>query len=168
MKSSPPPSESKKTGLAPKTSRHGLTVDAATSARMAGVRQSNTSAEQIVRHLVHALGHSYRTKNRDLPGSPDIANRSRGWAVFVHGCFWHRHENCSRTTTPKRNREFWETKFEQNCQRDARALAALRRMGFRTVVIWECEAETRQDQVERRLARRLGTPPRQSTRKRDA
>lgn len=123
---------------------------------MAGIRQKDTSAEQLVRSLLRRLGHSFRKANRDLPGSPDAANRSRGWAVFVHGCFWHRHARCSRTTTPKRNREFWEAKFEENRRRDARALAALRRLGYRVVVVWECEAEKRPEVVARRLGKRIG------------
>ncbi len=146
--------------------RDELVLDAATSLRMAGVRQHDTSAEQLVRQILRRLGHSYRSKNRDLPGSPDVANRTRRWAVFVHGCFWHRHAGCIRATTPKRNRPFWKEKFEQNRRRDARVLAALRRMGFTAVVVWECEAEEKPARVERRLAARLGSP--QSTRKREA
>jgi DNA mismatch endonuclease (patch repair protein) len=135
---------------------------------MAGVRQKDTSAEQLVRSLLTRLGHSFRKSNRDLPGSPDVANRSRLWAIFVHGCFWHRHAGCSRTTTPKRNRAFWETKFDQNRRRDARVLAALRRLGYRTVVVWECEITKRPEVVEKRLEKRLGPAPRQRARKRDA
>lgn len=127
---------------------------------MARVRQKDTSAEQLVRSLLTRLGHAFRKSNRDLPGSPDAANRSRLWAVFVHGCFWHRHADCPRTTTPKRNRAFWETKFDQNGRRDARALAALRRLGYRTVVVWECEIVKRPEAVEKRLVKRLGPAPR--------
>ena len=77
-----------------------------------------------------------------MPGSPDIANRAQGWAVFVHGCFWHRHPGCARATTPKRNRVFWERKFQANQVRDARVRAALKAMGFRSVVVlWECQTE---------------------------
>lgn len=135
---------------------------------MAGVRQKDTSAEHQVRSLLARLGHSFRKSNRDLPGSPDAANRSRLWAVFVHGCFWHRHAGCPRTTTPKRNRAFWETKFDQNRRRDARALAALRRLGYRTVVVWECEIVKRPGVVEKKLLKRLGPAPGQRTRKREA
>ena len=127
---------------------------------MARVRQKDTSAEQLVRSLLTRIGHAFRKSNRDLPGSPDAANRSRRWAVFVHGCFWHRHAGCPRTTTPKRNRAFWETTFDQNRRRDARALAALRRLGYRTVVVWECEIVKRPEAVEKKLAKRLGPTPR--------
>ncbi|MEX0881221.1 MAG: very short patch repair endonuclease [Thermoanaerobaculia bacterium] len=142
--------------------RDDLVLDPATSLRMAGVRQRDTSAEQLVRQILGRLGHRYRSKNRDLPGSPDIANRSRLWAVFVHGCFWHRHEGCVRTTTPKRNRLFWEEKFAQNQRRDARVQGALRKLGFTTIVIWECQVDSDEGFVSRRLARRIGPAPVQS------
>jgi DNA mismatch endonuclease, patch repair protein len=135
---------------------------------MAGVRQHDTSAEQLVRQILIRLGHRFRSENRDLPGSPDIANRSQQWAVFVHGCFWHRHSGCVRTTTPKRNRTFWEQKFVQNKRRDARALTALRKMGFRTLVVWECQVEKKESLVRRRIERRIGPGDAQRTRKRDA
>ncbi len=106
---------------------------------MAGIRQHGTAAELAVRAAARQLGLHYRIVNRDLPGSPDLANRKRKWAVFVHGCFWHRHNGCARTTTPQRNRGFWLAKFNANQLRDARALAALRVMGMSCVVIWECE-----------------------------
>jgi DNA mismatch endonuclease, patch repair protein len=141
-----------------KASRRGRALgktDAATSARMAGVRQSSTSAEMIVRCIAHSLGLRYRVSNRDLPGSPDIANRSRRWAIFVHGCFWHRHPGCPRTTTPKRNRRFWEKKFEANVARDARCQRQLAEQGWRVVVVWECEALTSPTLVSRRV-RSLG------------
>jgi DNA mismatch endonuclease (patch repair protein) len=136
-----------------------LKRDAETSARMAGVRQKDTAAELTVRRILTALGHRYRVRNRDLPGSPDIANRRLGWAVFVHGCFWHRHRNCSRTTTPKRNREFWKDKFATNTQRDRKALLALRKLGMTAVVIWECET-TNVEKMRQRLAEQLPSPRR--------
>src|SRR5262249_54207199 len=132
--------------------RLGLEVDAATSARMALVRQRGTAAELTVRRALRALGHQYRVRNRDLPGSPDVANRTRRWAVFVHGCFWHRHNGCVRTTTPQRNRTLWEAKFVANHLRDRRAVLALRRLGYAVVIVWECEAEN-----SRSLARKLSS-----------
>ena len=147
--------------------REELVVDAETSLRMAGIRQRDTAAEQIVRVILTRLGHAYRVSNRDLPGSPDVANRTRRWAVFVHGCFWHSHARCPRATVPKRNRRFWEEKFEANRERDTRAVASLRRLGYRVVVVWECEADKKPERVWRRLAARLsGTG--QRSRKRDA
>jgi DNA mismatch endonuclease (patch repair protein) len=120
---------------------HLIVSDAKTSARMAGVRRRDTSPETRLRQHLHALGLRYRLENRDLSGSPDVANRSRRWAIFVHGCFWHRHAGCRRTTTPKRNRDFWRAKFERNQARDARVQRELRALGYRVLVVWECETE---------------------------
>ena len=133
---------------------HHIVVDDETSARMGRIRQKGTKPELIVRQLIYELGHRYRVENRDLPGSPDLANRSRGWAVFVHGCYWHRHPRCVRATTPRRNRAFWEVKFQANVERDRRAVRELRRMGYRTVVVWECQCE-RQQVLRGRLHRWL-------------
>lgn len=87
---------------------------------------------------------------RGLPGSPDMANKTRRFAVFVNGCFWHRHEGCHKTTTPSNNRAFWLAKFRANVKRDRMRTAALRAMGYRVVVIWECETRN-----ERTLMSRL-------------
>lgn len=130
-----------------------LVTDRATSLRMGGIRQRDTEAELLVRRAATRIGLKYRVRNRDLPGSPDLANRSRRWAVFVHGCFWHRHPRCVRATLPKRNRPFWRRKFAQNEVRDAVAALALRLAGFRVVTIWECEAE--QSSILIRRLRRL-------------
>lgn len=121
--------------------RPELVRDAATSARLATVRQHGTAAELLVRAALRKLGHHYRVGNRDLPGSPDVANRSRRWAIFVHGCFWHRHHRCRRATTPGRNRDFWLAKFEANVARDTRVTGALRDRGYRVLTVWECEVE---------------------------
>ena len=106
---------------------------------MSRVRQAGTSPELDVRRTLRELGVRYRLNARTLPGSPDIANRARRLAIFVHGCFWHRHEGCARTTTPTRNRDFWLEKFAANEARDARNTAALRKLGYRVIVVWECE-----------------------------
>lgn len=105
---------------------------------MANIRQRGTRPELVVRSMARRLGLHFRVANRDLPGSPDLANRKRKWAVFVHGCYWHRHEGCVKTTTPTRNRDFWVAKFVANVQRDQRAVDALRERGYRVVVVWEC------------------------------
>jgi len=76
---------------------------------------------------------------RTLPGSPDLANKSRKFAIFVHGCFWHRHAGCYKTTTPMHNQAFWLAKFRANTERDKRRVAALKAMGFRVIVVWECQ-----------------------------
>jgi DNA mismatch endonuclease (patch repair protein) len=114
-------------------------TDAVTSRRLGRVRQRDTKPELIVRAELRRLMVRYTIRNRDLPGSPDIANRRRRWAIFVHGCFWHAHEGCKRATVPTRNREFWEAKFSANKERDAKAVLALRSKGFNVLTLWECE-----------------------------
>ena len=129
---------------------HKLEVDAATSRRLARVRRRDTEPELAVRRALHAAGFRYRVRNQDLPGSPDVANRSRRWAVFVHGCYWHHHPGCSRATVPKRNRDFWLEKFESNRLRDHRKSAELEQLGFRVITVWECET-TESEIVDRVL-----------------
>lgn len=107
--------------------------------------------------MVHALGARFRVSNRDLPGSPDLANRKRLWVIFVHGCYWHRHPGCRRTTTPNRNRQFWIEKFERNVARDRRVQAELRSGGFEVGVVWECEIEKSPELVASDLRRLLST-----------
>ena len=114
------------------------------SKRMSGVRQRDTAPELAVRAIAWSMGLRYTTKNRDLPGSPDLANRSKKWALFVHGSYWHRHKPCSRSTTPKTNVRFWLTKFERNVARDRLAIKSLRRKGYKVIVIWECQATATQ------------------------
>ena len=121
-----------------------LRTDATTSARMARIRQKGTEPELAVRHAVATLGLRYTVNNADLPGSPDLANRSRRWAIFVHGCYWHRHAGCYKATTPRTNTEFWLNKFSRNVSRDTEARRSLRRAGYRVLTLWQCElAESR-------------------------
>jgi DNA mismatch endonuclease (patch repair protein) len=117
-------------------------------------RQRDTGAELLVRSLLHRLGHRYRLGNRDLPGSPDAANRRKKWAVFVHGCYWHQHPGCPRATLPKRNREFWMGKFADNRRRDERVARELEEAGYTVVTVWECEAEV-PERLEERLRAEL-------------
>jgi DNA mismatch endonuclease, patch repair protein len=114
-------------------------LDAARSTLMRAVRQSGTAPELAVRAACQHLGIRVRLNVRGLPGSPDLANKSRKFAIFVHGCFWHRHTGCYKTTTPSHNRSFWLTKFRANMRRDRQRIAALRSMGFRVIVVWECQ-----------------------------
>ncbi|WP_380784987.1 very short patch repair endonuclease [Sphingomonas sp. R86521] len=125
--------------------------DAATSRRMAGQRQKGTKIEETVGTVLRHEGLRYRRNVRSLPGSPDFANKSRCWAIFVNGCFWHHHTNCRKATIPKTNTDFWTTKFAANRDRDARAVRALRRRGYAVVMIWECE----KDRIVERLAKIL-------------
>jgi DNA mismatch endonuclease, patch repair protein len=114
--------------------------DEARSALMRRVRRRDTAPERAVAAALRSLGLAYRKNVKTLPGSPDFANKRRRWAVFVHGCYWHRHRGCKRATVPKHNRAFWEAKFAANRKRDAAAIRELRKRGFKVVVVWECEA----------------------------
>jgi DNA mismatch endonuclease (patch repair protein) len=109
---------------------------------MARVRQRDSSPEMIVRRALHRRGFRYRLHVKDLPGSPDIVFPSRKLAVFVHGCFWHRHLGCRAATDPKTRQEFWRAKFDRNVERDADVISRLEKMGWRTRVVWECEAKS--------------------------
>lgn len=132
---------SRAAALAPRAVALPRPASALTSRRMARVKNQGTAPEMIVRKVLFGLGLRYRTANRDLPGSPDLANRRGRWAVFVHGCFWHRHQACARASVPRRNAAYWQAKFQRNVVRDAQAQASLRRAGWRVFVIWECSAE---------------------------
>jgi len=121
---------------------------------MSRVRQKGTGGELRVGGALRQLGLAYRRNVRKLPGSPDFANRSRKWAVFVNGCFWHQHPGCGRATMPKTNRRFWETKFSANRLRDLRALRSLRRQGYCVVTVWECETEDA-ERLRRKLSKIL-------------
>lgn len=113
----------------------------ATSARMAGIRQKGTKIETAVATILRELGLHYRKNVKNLPGSPDFANRSGHWAIFVNGCFWHHHSGCRKATVPKSNTKFWTIKFRDNRRRDARAIHRLRHEGYRVVIIWECQED---------------------------
>jgi DNA mismatch endonuclease (patch repair protein) len=106
---------------------------------MKTVRQKGTDPELAVRKLVSALGVRYRVGPKRLPGRPDLANVSSGWAIFVHGCFWHSHPGCRLATVPKKNHDWWVEKLRGNVERDARKEAHLRERGLRVLVVWQCE-----------------------------
>ena len=113
----------------------------ARSANMASVGARDTKPELVVRRLLHGLGYRYRLHRRDLPGTPDICFPSHKKVVFVHGCFWHRHEGCRRTTTPKTRVSFWRHKLDNNVVRDRANLTKLGERGWAVLVVWECETE---------------------------
>jgi DNA mismatch endonuclease, patch repair protein len=106
---------------------------------MAAVRSRDTIPERRVRSIAHQLGFRFSLQRKDLPGRPDLVFPRLKTVIFVHGCFWHRHAGCSRSTTPATNRVFWEAKFSRNVLRDAKALAQLENSGWKTLVVWECE-----------------------------
>jgi DNA mismatch endonuclease (patch repair protein) len=119
-------------------------VDLATRSRMmAGIRGKNTKPELLVRTLLTQAGVRYRLHRTDLPGTPDIVVPSRQAALFVHGCFWHVHENCRFATWPTTRPDFWRNKLGRNAERDADAVAMLNMLGWRVLVIWECSTRLR-------------------------
>ena len=131
----------------PSQGRPAWKVDLTTSRRLALVRQRDTSPEQQVRRLLREAGVYVRRSGRRLPGSPDFVSLQGRWAIQVHGCFWHQHQGCPRATMPKRNRVLWRQKFTANRERDTRLARQLKAMGFRLLVLWECEIETRPSKV---------------------
>jgi DNA mismatch endonuclease (patch repair protein) len=111
------------------------------SALMARVRGKDTTPELRVRRIAHALGLRFRLHCRSLPGQPDIVFPRHRKIILVHGCFWHRHEGCSKASVPKTRVEFWQEKFSTNVARDARTHAALLDGGWDVCTIWECETK---------------------------
>jgi len=117
---------------------------------MSRIGPRDTAPEMAVRRAAHRMGFRFRLHRRDLPGRPDLVFPKLGLAMFVHGCFWHRHPNCQNCTAPKTRPEFWQRKFAGNVERDGRNLRDLVRLGWRVAVVWECETED-----PKRLQRRL-------------
>ena len=106
---------------------------------MSRIRSKNTKPELIVRKVLHNSGIRYRLHARNLPGKPDLSNKSKKFAIFVNGCFWHQHKGCKRASIPKSNTDYWIPKLEKNVNRLRENLETLDTMGYRTAVIWECE-----------------------------
>ena len=109
------------------------------SRNMSAIKSKNTKPEIAVRKLLHSMGYRFRLHRKDLPGSPDIVLPKYKTVIFVHGCFWHRHENCKYATTPKTRKEFWEKKFRENINRDNLNQANLSLKGWKIIIIWECQ-----------------------------
>jgi DNA mismatch endonuclease (patch repair protein) len=102
---------------------------------MSRIRQTDTKPEMIVRGLVHRLGYRYRLHSRALPGTPDLVFRSRKKVIFVHGCFWHQHENCRQYRMPRSKIEFWQTKLQANKRRDLESQEKLIKLGWKILII---------------------------------
>lgn len=116
------------------------------SRMMSGIRSRDTRPELLVRKYLHAAGFRYSLRRRpDLPCQPDLVLPKYCAAIFVHGCFWHRHKGCKFATTPKTNTRDWERKFARNLERDALCLSSLHETGWRTAVIWECNLKRQSD-----------------------
>jgi DNA mismatch endonuclease (patch repair protein) len=124
-----------------RTSRHPAEPQVAPerSVLMSKVRGKNTKPELVVRGLLHSLAYRFRLHQSKLPGTPDLVFPKRRKVIFVHGCFWHRHTGCPKTTSPKTRRKFWREKFATNKARDRRNIRALKALGWQAGVVWECE-----------------------------
>jgi DNA mismatch endonuclease, patch repair protein len=118
---------------------------------MSRIRSTNTAPERVIRRLLARSTIRYRMNVRDLPGKPDFANKTRKFAIFVHGCFWHSHENCALASNPKSNRSYWMPKLERTKARDLTHLKRLEEMGYRVLIIWECSSR-RLDEAAEQIA----------------
>ena len=109
---------------------------------MSRVKGSNTKPELLVRSFLHRCGFRFRLHVKNLPGKPDIVLPKYKTIIEIRGCYWHRHEGCRFTTTPKSNLDFWSIKFKENVERDKHNVAQLRQLGWHVIIIWSCETTT--------------------------
>ncbi|GAB4142597.1 MAG: very short patch repair endonuclease [Sphingomonadales bacterium] len=111
------------------------------SANMRAIRSKGMKPEMVVRRLVHSMGYRYRLHRKDLPGKPDLVFGPRRKVIFVHGCFWHQHDDpaCKLAHAPKSRLDYWQPKLARNKERDAANLAALEALGWQVLTVWECE-----------------------------
>ena len=127
------------------------------SLNMSHIRSRDTSPELKVRSMIHRAGYRYRLHVKEMPGKPDIVMPRYRTAIFVNGCFWHRHLDCRYATMPKTNIDYWQQKFKRNVDRDQETYNALKQDGWSIVVIWECQTRDR-NRLSKLLAEIL--PPR--------
>lgn len=111
------------------------------SRNMALIKSKNTKPELTVRRLLFSLGYRYRLHDKNLPGKPDIVLKKYNTVILVHGCFWHHHKNCKHFRWPKSNEEYWIPKINRNVEKDKINRRLLRKLGWKTIVIWECETK---------------------------
>ena len=106
---------------------------------MSKVRSKNTKPELIIRSRLQKLGFRFRLHRKDIPGCPDITLPKYKTVIFVHGCFWHQHPGCKKATIPINNYDFWQAKLNENSERDKRQISQLKNLGWKVIVIWECD-----------------------------
>jgi DNA mismatch endonuclease (patch repair protein) len=112
---------------------------------MRAVRSRDTGPEMLLRRSLHQKGYRYRTHVSSLPGTPDTVFPARKKVIFVHGCFWHGHEGCTRSKTPKGNSTFWKKKILENRKRDKKNCVVLKKMGWEVITVWQCQMKNRGD-----------------------
>jgi DNA mismatch endonuclease (patch repair protein) len=112
---------------------------------MSRVKNRDTAPEKLVRKLLHKMGYRFRLQRKDLPGKPDIVLPKYKKVIFVHGCFWHGHAGCSRSARPTSNVDFWNQKIDKNISRDTNTQAELRKLGWQSLVVWQCQTRNLAD-----------------------
>ena len=122
---------------------------------MSRIRGSNTKPELTLRSLLHRAGYRFRLHDKTMPGKPDIVLKKHRTAIFVHGCFWHRHSGCKNTTTPSTRADFWAEKFAATVARDQRKESELRSLGWKVITVWECQLARRPDGVVSEIVAQL-------------
>lgn len=128
---------------------------------MAQIKSKDTSIEVAVRHYLFSKGYRYRKNDKRYPGKPDIILPKYNTAIFIHGCFWHRHPNCKIATTPKTNTDFWLAKFQRNINNDKFHQDELRKAGWDVIILWQCEIEKKFDDTMTSLLNRLSEKEKQ-------
>lgn len=122
---------------------------------MGRIRSKNTKPEIMVRSILHRMGYRFRINRRDLTGNPDIVLPKYKTIIFVHGCFWHRHNGCREASTPKTRKKYWREKFARNVKRDKHNARELRKDGWSVLTVWSCQVKKDPVKVARRLDRHL-------------
>ncbi len=128
---------------------------------MSRIRDRDTKPERQVRSMLHRMGYRFRLNRSDLPGKPDIVLPRYRTVVLVHGCFWHRHKRCKYAYTPKSRQQFWKSKFSKNVERDQKVIRALKELGWRVLLVWECELRAPQRLMDK-LSGSFSEPTRQA------
>jgi len=123
---------------------------------MAGIKGKNTKPELIVRRLLHSRGYRFRLHGKNIPGKPDLVLKKYSTVIFVHGCFWHGHNDCKLFRIPKSRTEFWFNKIKNNIDRDCRQVAKLKEDGWKVLVIWECAIRNKKSDALAFLVDRIG------------
>jgi DNA mismatch endonuclease (patch repair protein) len=123
---------------------------------MSRIRNRDTRPELTLRSMLHHAGFRFRLHDRSLPGTPDIVMKKHRAVILVHGCYWHRHEGCRNATTPSSRTDFWQDKFAATVARDERNIEALKELGWKPIVVWECDLKKRPEQVMAEIRRKLG------------
>ena len=130
---------------------------------MASIRTRATTPEIAIRKLLKASGYKYVCNYSQLPGRPDIVLPKLRKVVFVHGCFWHRHSGCKKASVPETNRDFWLRKLRRNVERDSEQKKLLRKLGWKSFTVWECQI-LKNRQLQSKLFRFLNGPVRRAAR----